>query len=131
MLLGLKSKESVLEGAKTAHRLRERAMEAYVDFLKLDKPHLQAVRCSIFPATTLSNTFCYDSFKSSLQTGSYGDVFYTQIDPVPLTCPLLKQLSELLDSKISTISSFKYTEDHSQARFSSHLKENLENQVQK
>ena len=43
----------------------------------------------------------------------------------------VKHLSELLDSKVSTINSFKYTEEHFQARFSSRLKENLENQVQK
>ena len=68
----------------------ERALQAYTEFLKLNNPTLQAFIRSIFPATTVSNTFCYDTFKSSLQTGTYGDVFYTQIDPVSLTCPQLK-----------------------------------------
>ena len=42
MLLGLKSKEDVLEYAKTNHKLRENALQAYTEFLKLNNPAVQA-----------------------------------------------------------------------------------------
>ena len=62
MLLGLKSKED----AKKTHKLRENALEASTEFLKLNNPALQAFIRTIFPTTTVTNTFCYDTFKSSL-----------------------------------------------------------------
>ena len=58
-------------------------------------------------------------------------MFYRQINTIPLSFSQLKKLSELLDSKITTINSFKEAEEHYQTRFSSRLKENLEIQVAK
>ena len=106
-------------------------MQIYQDFLKLSNPHLQAFIKSIFPATTFSNSFCYDTFKNSLETGTFGEIFYSQIDPVPLACPQIKKLSEDLDAKIASINSFKYTEEQAQQKISCRLKENLVNQVEK
>ena len=85
MLLGLKSKEEVLEDAKKTHKLRENILESYKEFLKLNNPALQAFIHTIFPTIALTNTFCYDTIKSSLQNGTYGEIFYTQVDPIPLT----------------------------------------------
>ena len=40
-------------------------------------------------------------------TGTFGDIFFSQVDPVPLACPEIKKLSEELDQKIANINQFK------------------------
>ena len=106
MLLGISTKDEVLENAKKTHQIREKALEAYQDFLKLSNPTLQALIKSIFPQTTFSNVFDYQAFKNALMTGTFGDIFYYQADPVPLACPEIKKLSEELDQKIANINHF-------------------------
>ena len=63
--------------------------------------------------------------------GIFGDIFYSQVDPVPLACPEIKKLSEELDQKIANINNFKITEEQAQQKLSSRLKENLQVQVGK
>ena len=40
MLLGISTKDEVLENAKKTHQIREKVLEAYQDFLKLCNPTL-------------------------------------------------------------------------------------------
>ena len=55
MLLGITTEEAVLGNAKSAHQLREKAVQIYTDFLKISNPPLQAFIKSIFPDMTFSN----------------------------------------------------------------------------
>ena len=131
MLLGISTKEEAMENAKTTHKIREKVLEAYQDFLKLSNPTLQAFIKTILPQTTFSNVFDYQAFKNALMTGSFGEVFYYQASPVPLACPEIKKMCEELDQKISNINSFKVTEEQAQKKLSSRLKQNFKNQVKK
>ena len=63
---------------------------------------------------TFTNVFDYQAFKTSLMNGTFGNIFYSQVDPIPLACPEIKKLSEELDQKIANINNFKITEEQAQ-----------------
>ena len=118
MLLGLTSKDLVLENAKKIHLLRDKALESYKSFLKLSNPDLQGFLKCVFPQLSSSTVFDYSMFKASLLNGNFGEIFYFQTDPIPLACPLIKQLSDDLDAKIQNINNFKLTEEMQQEKLS-------------
>ena len=131
MLLGLSSKDEVMENAKRTHDIRQQVLEAYQDFLKLSNTNLQAFLKTILPQITFSNVFDYQTFKTALLNGTFGEVFWYQASPVPLACPEIKKMCEDLDQKISNINSFKTTEEQQQKKLSSRLKENFQTQCEK
>ena len=90
MLLCLTSKDQVLENAKQIHKLRDKLLNTYQTFLKISNHSLQEFLKCIFPQISSSNVFDYDTFKTSLINGTFGDVFYFQTDPIPLACPHIK-----------------------------------------
>ena len=114
MLLGLSTKDEVMENAKRTHDIRQQVLEAYQDFLKLSNTKLQAFLKTILPQITFSNVYDYQAFKTALLNGTFGEVFYYQASPVPLACPEIKKMCEDLDHKISNINSFKVTEEQQQ-----------------
>ena len=90
MLLGLTSKDLVLENAKKIHLLRDKALESYKSFLKLSNPDLQGCLKCVFHQISSSTVFDYSMFKASLLNGNFGEIFYFKTDPIPLACPLIK-----------------------------------------
>ena len=97
MLLGITSKDQVLDNAKKTHLIREKVIEAYQTFLKLNNPDLQGFLKCIFPQISFSSVFNYPTFKASLMNGSFRDIFYFQTNPIPIACPEIKKLSDDLD----------------------------------
>ena len=91
MLLGLTSKDQVLENAKQIHKLRDKLLNTYKTFLKISNNSVQEFLKCIFPQISSSNVFDYDTFKTSLINGAFGDVFYFQTDPIPLACLHIKK----------------------------------------
>ena len=90
MLLGLTSKDLVLENAKKIHLLRDKALESYKSFLKLSNPDLQGFLKCVFPQLSSSSVFDYNMFKASLLNGNFGEIFYFQTDPIRLAYQLIK-----------------------------------------
>ena len=111
MLLGLATKEMVMEEARRVHEIRENVLISYKEFLKLSNSNLQVFLKTIMPQITFSNVFDHKTFKNALINGNFGDVFYYQSSPVPLACPQIKTMSEELDQKISNINTFQSTEE--------------------
>ena len=68
--------------------------------------------------------------QASLLNGNFGEIFYFQTDPIPLACPLIKQLSDDLDAKIQNINNFKPTEEMQLEKLSNRLRENLQHRWQ-
>ena len=116
MVLGLASKENVMEEARKLHQMRENVKTAYTDYLSLNNPNLLSFLRTVIPQISFSHTFDYDSFKSDILNGSFGNVFHYQSAPLPLSCPQIKAMSEDLDEKIAKISSFKATEEQIQKK---------------
>ena len=131
MLLGLATKDAVMDEARQTHQIRENVITAYKDYLKLSNNNLQAFLRTVIPQLTFSNAFDYETFKNDLRNGSFGDVFYYQSSPVPLACPQIKNMCEDLVQKIANINSFKATEEQQHKKLSSNLKENLKIQCEK
>ena len=63
--------------------------------------------------------------------GFFGQTFYHQSVPLPLSCPQIKALSETLDDTIKRISAFKATEQQINDKLSKNLKENITRQCEK
>ena len=81
MLLGLTSKDQVLDNAKQIHLLRDKVLDTYQTFLKISNHNLQEFLKCIFPQISSSSVFDYQTFKTSLINGTFGDIFYFQMDP--------------------------------------------------
>ena len=129
MVLGLTSKENAMDHARKLHQLREDVKQSYIDYLGLNNPNVLSFLRTVIPQVTFSHAFDYESFKSDILQGSFGNIFHFQSSPLPLSCPQIKAMSEDLDDKVSKISAFKATEDQIQAKLSHNLKENLKLQL--
>merc|ERR1711888_371760 len=125
MVLSLDTKDNVMEEARRLHQMRENVKIAYTDYLSLSNPNLLSFLRTVIPQISFSHTFDYENFKSDLLNGSFGNIFHYQSNPLPLSCPQIKAMSEDLYEKIAKISSFKATEDQIQKKLSCNLKENL------
>ena len=110
LLLGISAKEGVLQQARELHQVRQLMNQAYIDYLSLHNPELDAFLKTIIPGLTFSNTFSFEEYKTQLLAGDFGQTWYHQRVPLPLSCPQLKELSESLDGTITKISAFKATE---------------------
>ena len=129
MVLGLASKDQVMEEARNLHQMRENVKNAYKDYLSLSNPNLLSFLKTIIPQISFSHTFDYDTYKGELINGSFGTIFHYQSIPLPLSCPQIKAMSENLDETISKINAFKATEQQIQEKLSHNIKENLRMQV--
>ena len=97
MVLGLATKDKVMEEARKLHQMRENVKTAYKDYLSLSNPNLLSFLKTVIPQISFSHTFDYDSYKGDLINGSFGNVFHYQSVPLPLSCPQIKAMSKNLD----------------------------------
>ena len=86
MVLGLTSKENAMEQARKLHQAREDMKTAYTDYLSLNNPNLLSFIRTVIPQISFSHTFDYETFKSDILNGSFGNVFHYQSAP-PIIMP--------------------------------------------
>ena len=65
MVLGLATKDTVMEEARRMHQIRENVKTAYTDYLSLSNPNLQSFLRTVIPQVSFSNTFNYENFKKT------------------------------------------------------------------
>ena len=131
LLLGLCTKEMVVEKAKQIHEVRQEMNKSYVDYLALRNHELDPFIQAIIPGLVFSNIFSFENYKSQLLAGDFGKIWHHQSVPLPMSEPKLKELSEALDSIITKIAAYKATEVQVQEKGAKNLKKNILNIVNK
>merc|ERR1712030_115891 len=129
LLLGLCTKEMVVEKAKQIHEIRKLMNQDFIDYLGLRNPELDPFIQAIVPGLVFSNVFSFENYKSQLLAGDFGKTWHYQSVPLPMSEPKLRQLSENLDNIITKISGYKASEAQVQEKISKNLKINIENQI--
>ena len=61
MVLGLATKDTVMEEARHLHQMRKNVKTAYKDYLSLSNPNLLSFLKTIIPQISFSHTFDYDT----------------------------------------------------------------------
>jgi len=131
LLLGLCTKEMVVEKAKQIHEIRQLMNKAFVDYLGLRNHELDPFIQAIVPGLVFSNVFSFENYKSQLLAGDFGKIWHHQSVPLPMSEPKLKELSEGLDSIITKIASYKVNEVQVQEKGAKNLKKNIQNIINK
>ena len=131
LLLGLCTKEMVVEKAKQIHEIRQEMNKSYVDYLALRNHELDPFIQAIIPGLVFSNVFSFENYKSQLLAGDFGKIWHHQSVPLPMSEPKLKELSEALDSIITKIAAYKATEVQVQEKGAKNLKKNIQNIINK
>ena len=131
LLLGLCTKEMVVEKAKQIHEIRQLMNKAFVDYLGLRNHELDPFIQAIVPGLVFSNVFSFENYKSQLLAGDFGKIWHHQSVPLPMSEPKLKELSEGLDSIITKIASYKANEVQVQEKGAKNLKKNIQNIINK
>ena len=131
LLLGICTKEMVLEKAKQIHEIRQQMNQAFVDYLGLRNHELDPFIQAIVPGLVFSNVFSFENYKSQLLAGDFGKIWHHQSVPLPMSEPKLRELSEGLDSIITKIAAYKANEVQVQEKGAKNLKKNIQNIINK